>query len=75
MANFTKDTTWVDTAIQTKIDASYTLSTAKKYVDRDINLEINVPGMVLENGQAFYITDTLNTWNWSIDDDGNVLIY
>lgn len=51
-----------------------TLPLQNKYCDRDVIFDISVPRITLENGQTFTLTDTIATWNWTIDSNGNVTI-
>lgn len=75
MANLTHSSTnWSADQEQTVINKKYTFGTEKKYVDKDIEFNINVPGINLSNTQNFYINDGLTTWYWEIDNNGNVLI-
>lgn len=69
-----ESTEWKGSAEQTIIKQTYSFDTANKYVDKNIKVDVNVPGMNLYENQTFYINDGINTWTWSIDDSGNVLI-
>lgn len=76
MANLTHNSTkWSDSQNQTLKTKTYSFSTEKKYVDKNIEIAITVPGMNLNPSETFYINDGLNTWTWEIDSNGNVLIY
>ena len=33
-----------------------------------------ITGVTLTSGKSFQVTDTINTWNWTIDSNGNVTI-
>lgn len=58
----------------TKRFSTITLETAGKYVDQNLALGIDIPGMNLQKNQTFYINDGIYTWNWSVDSNGNVTI-
>lgn len=66
---------WSASPSQTKISKTYTMDTKNKYLSDDIKMTINVNKIELDNGQTFQIVDPLNTWTWSVDASGNVLIY
>lgn len=74
MSNLVNSTNWTGNEEITKKNSSLTLNTAKKYVDRNIELDINIPGINLNNSETFYINDGIYTWNWNIDSNGNVTI-
>ena len=50
--------------------------TKQRYIDRDIVLQIQVPGVVIPTPasgiSSFYITIGGITYNWHIDSNGNV---
>ena len=85
MATFNSDTNkWYNTEIITKQTGKFTISTKNKYVNRDIELSYNIPGIVLPkpssgNTNTFYITvpngssDTI-TFTFSVDSNGNTTI-
>ena len=75
MSQLTNSSSWEATENQTKLKQTYTFSTRNSYNNKDITLEINVPGIHLENSKTFWINDGIYTWNWEIDSNGNVLIY
>lgn len=75
MAKLTHDAKWTGSNDQTVKQKTYTFSTNEKYVDKDIALTVNVPSMTLFAGEDFVLTDTINSWHWEIDANGNVLIY
>lgn len=70
----TWDSTGKMSAEVTTKSKKLTANTAKKYVDKDIIVDISVPGMNLSNSQTFYINDGIYTWNWTVDGSGNVTI-
>lgn len=55
MATLTHDTTWSGTASQTSVSQTYTFSTSSRYVDKDIALTVQIPGITLKKGETFYI--------------------
>lgn len=65
---------WMNSETQTKPSQSYIFGTQGVYVDSPIRLVVNVPGVILGNNQTFYVNDGINTWNWSVDANGNVSI-
>lgn len=65
---------WTKTIDITNQDTSLTFKTAGKYVDKNISPNIHIPGINLERNSNFYISDGINTWNWSVDASGNVTI-
>lgn len=74
MANLVKGDSWSGITSQTKKEVTYTFPTNGMFLDKNIDLNVNVPGINLENTQTFYINDGINIWNWAVDGDGNVLI-
>lgn len=65
---------WTVSSEQTVKSSTYSFATKSTYSDGNINLEVQVPGMVLGSGETFYITDPINTWTWNVDANGNVTI-
>ena len=82
MAKLTNGTSWTATQSQTSQNATYTFSTANKYVDKDIQLQVSIPGIVLKKPTASgsYTTFTVQiegdstVYNWEVDSSGNVWI-
>lgn len=60
MSAMTNGTAWTGSVSQTSMSKQYTFSTAKKYVDKDIKFQINIPGVVIPTPSSgttsFYIT-------------------
>lgn len=76
MATLNRTTTaWASTVAQTKIDSTYNFAVGGTYTDRDINLNVDASHINLENGQTFYLNDTLYSWTWQVDAQGNVTIF
>ncbi len=84
MANFNSNSEkWYDTAIITTQNGKFTIPTKNKYVNRNIELNYNIPGMILpkpSSGETtFYITvpNGLSgniTFNFTVDANGNTTI-
>ena len=60
---------------QTSLSQTYTFNTIGSFVEKNIKLTVEVPGVNLNNGDSFYINDGIYTWNWQIDSSGNVTIF
>lgn len=70
MAKLNHSTTWNGTVEQTTQSTTYIFSTAKKYVDKDLSLNITIPGIKLKKGQTFYIESIEGTgpkFVWTCD--------
>lgn len=84
MANFNSDTNkWYDTVTITSQSGGFTIPTKNKYVNRNIELNYSIPGMVLPKPSSgtttFYITvpngsSGTVTFNFTVDSDGNTTI-
>lgn len=82
MATLTRDTQWTATEKQTYQDKTYTISTANKYVDKDIKFNISVPGIVLKKPTSadeytsFYVQVEGDTtkYVWKVDSSGNIWV-
>lgn len=84
MANFNSDTNkWYDTVTITQQNGGFTIPTKNKYVNRNIELNYNIPGMVLpkptSGTNTFYITvpngsSGTVTFTFTVDANGNTTI-
>lgn len=79
MANMTVSDKFTQNIDISKLSTSVNLQTANKYVDRDINLSLNVSHITLAKGQTFQLThptgdNTSVTWTFVIDANGNATI-
>lgn len=78
MSNLTSGTQWTGTVEQTSVNKTYEFPTGKKYVDRNIKFQINVPGVVIptpaSGTNTFYITIGEATYYWRVDSSGNVWV-
>jgi len=84
MATFKNDTEkWYDTVTITKQTGGFTIPTKNRYMDRHIELNYNIPGMVLPKPSSgttnFYITvpngtNETVTFHFTVDSNGNTTI-
>lgn len=84
MANFNSDTDkWYDSVTITRQTGSFTIPTKNKYVDRNIELSFEIPGIEIpkpsSGTKSFYITvpngsSGTVTFLFSVDNNGNTTI-
>lgn len=73
------DTKWYDTVTIEKQTGSFTIWTNNTYLDRNIRLNYEIPGVRLDNSSSFYITvpngsgDPV-TFHFTVDSSGNTTI-
>ena len=73
-----EDGIWYVIATQTSQDENYILQTGRTYVDGNINVHVQVPGIVIPTptvGESeFYITIGGVTYTWHVDSAGDVWV-
>ena len=82
MASLNRGTRWTATEQQKYQDKTYTISTANKYVDKDIKFNIKIPGIILKKptSAGTYTTFTVQVegdttvYTWKVDSSGNIWI-
>lgn len=61
----------------TKKSSKINFTTGAKYVNKDIEVGISIPGIRLNNGESFYIQagdDESTRWTWRLDENGNLYV-
>lgn len=77
MSTFTNGTKWTGTINPDTKTSKLTIPVGSKYNAKDIEVNVQIDGIKLKNGESFWVqtgTDTTTRWIFSLDTSGNLTV-